>query len=441
MTNISSFTVANRGVHRITRYSLPNFGPLPAKRLPAGAVVAHIDIDAFYAQVEQVDFNLRGIPLIIGAWHDVQNRARGIVATASYEARQFGIRTGMTHHQALQHCPYLVALRINYEKYRSIAAEIRRYLEKVGPQVEGYSMDEFFVLFPDSIPATQSSAASFARHLQKQIEVRFGLTVSIGVASNKSYAKLGSGLKKPSGISVLLGEDVIQTQVHPLLIQTICGIGEKRAKRLNHLGVHTIRDAFDRGKGPFQSLFGPHLGQLMWEAATGRDTSPILESESLPKEYHHLHTLPSPIRDIDKLKAEFMRSVSTVCRRLRQDAVASSKWELYLRFDDPQWEGVPIPFNLQEPSCCDTVVFQQCWQRLRPISQRFIQLGRSFLGTGITALEPNHLKQQVFHLDSPPDPIEWFRAMDECNDTIGESQVMPAPLLQTSHERVHFLEI
>jgi len=164
---MSSTSPIQRGVHRITRYSLPHFGP-DNRRLRSGSLVAHIDIDAFYAQIEQEDFNLRGIPLIVGSWNDPGGQTRGIVAAASYEARQFGIRTGMSHHEATQHCPFVVAFRIHYEKYRAVSHSIHKFLEQKCPTVEGYSMDEFYVQIPDTHCASEQSVFDFVTHLQNK---------------------------------------------------------------------------------------------------------------------------------------------------------------------------------------------------------------------------------------------------------------------------------
>ena len=429
-----------RGVHRITRYSLPGFGN-QTQSLPPGARVAHVDVDAFYAQVEQEDFNLRGVPVIVGAWQEASGRARGIVATASYEARSFGIRTGMTHHEALSRCPYLVALRINYEKYRSISSTLFALLRQQCVEVEAYSMDEFYALLPPSDCHTTRQPETFARTLMKRIRKDLGLTVSIGIAHNKTYAKLGSALRKPAGLSVLTEATVISATVHPLSLDAICGVGLKRAAQLRSIGINTIGDAVKRGKVPFQSIFGPHLGWVLWEAVTGRERSPLRLHDPVPREFHHIHTLQQSTGEAEALKGELMLSINQVCRRLRFHQLAARKWEVYLRFESVCWEGVPIPFTLPELSCCDHIVFKACWHHLQPMLQRFEMLGQRFLGVGITALDPQSPNQQLLHLDTSPDPVAWFQAMDRCNLQTGERQVMPATLLDASQERLHFLEI
>ena len=434
------FLQTDRGVHRITRYSLPNFGE-GQRRLPSESVVLHIDIDAFYAQVEQVDYNLRGIPVIIGAWESDQGAPRGIVATSSYEARQLGIQTGMSHFEARRRCPYLVALRINYEKYRTISCDILQLLQQRFPEVERYSMDEFFARLPACGHANSEHAYRVALTLQRDIETKFSLTTSIGVSTCKTYAKLGSSLRKPTGISILLDPETIRKQVHPLPLQTICGIGASRANQLAKLGLHRIGDAVTRGKGPFQSLFGPHLGQLMWEASVGSEMSPILETEPPPEAYHHIHTLARSTNCSEQLRAEFVRSVFEVCQRMRRRGVRTRRWEIYLRFESPQWEGVTIPLQLKEPSCCDSTILKASWFRLERILIQFQKLGHSFLGIGITALEPETCNQLLLHLDSTPEPDALFHAMDRCNQTTGSPTVSPVLLHQASHERVHFLEI
>jgi len=440
MESFQQIQQLERGVHRITRYSLPNFAGAQ-KRLPKAAWVMHLDVDAFYAQVEQNDYNLRGIPVIVGAWESEEGNARGIVATASYEARAFGIETGMTHHEALQRCPFLIALRINYEKYRSISHSIEQCLRELCPEVERYSMDEFYAMVPKTQKTTARDAHHFATHIQKAIRQQFSLSASIGIAKSKSYAKLGSALQKPGGITVLLEQEVIEKKVYPLSLEHICGVGNKRASKLADLGVYSIADAVVRGKQPFQSLFGPHLGQLMWEAVIGSEISPILEQETDPKEYHHLHTLIQPTRSLDVLKAELVRSIFEVCQRLRRREVAARKWEIYLRFHNAKWEGVSIPVTLTEASSCDSTILQACWKRLSPMAIRFRDLHQSFLGVGITALDPHPRSQLLMPLDNSPEPDALYKAMDKCNANAGQTLVNPALLKEASMDRVHFLEI
>jgi len=247
-------------------------------------------------------------------------------------------------------------------------------------------------------------------------------------------------LRKPNAISILLSSDAIEQNVYPLPVSLICGLGSKRAEKLKRLGVSTIGDAVTKGKGPFQSAFGPHLGELLWEAVTGNEVSPLHEVEEPPKDLHHIHTLSRPTADLDQLKGELMVSVSTVCKRLRFYELATSRWEAYLRFDDQQWEGVPIPIRLPEPSCSDTVVFRHCWQVVNHVANGFLRIGHTFLGAGITAMETTPNTQLMLNLDTKPDPVALHRAMDACNDYAGANCVGLATALTASRERVHFLE-
>jgi DNA polymerase IV len=231
--------------------------------------ILHVDMDAFYASVEQLDNpELRGKPVIVGG-----SSNRGVVAAASYEVRKFGVHSAMPTRQAMQLCPHAICVRPRFERYKAASSTVFKVFHEFTPMVEGLSLDEAFL----DVTASQAafgSAATIAAEIKQRIRERTGLTASVGVAPNKLVAKIASDLRKPDGLVVVTTEEV-HALLDPLSIRRLFGIGNKTAPHLEQLGIRTLKDLREASEAALQPMFGRFASQMRARAA-GIDERPVI---------------------------------------------------------------------------------------------------------------------------------------------------------------------
>lgn len=236
---------------------------------PTPRKIIHLDMDAFYASVEQRDFaHLRGKPLVVGG----DPNGRGVVAAASYEVRKFGVRSAMSCYEARRRCPEVVFVRPRFAVYRQVSADIRKIMLDLTPLVEPLSLDEAY-LDVTGLSAHQGSATLMANELRAQIFERTALTASAGVSFNKMLAKIASDLNKPNGTAIITPNDA-EAFISSLPIERFHGIGKATAKRMHALG---IKNGADLRRMPVARLvheFGKR-GQFYHDIAHGMDMRPV----------------------------------------------------------------------------------------------------------------------------------------------------------------------
>ena len=214
--------------------------------------IIHIDMDAFYASVEQRDHpDLRGKPLAVGG-----SRQRGVVAAASYEARQFGVRSAMASSIALRKCPDLLFVKPRFEVYKAVSAQIRAIFAQFTPLIEPLSLDEAYLDVTDHLP-DQTTATQIARIIKEQIRQETGLTASAGVSYNKFLAKLASDYRKPDGLFVIKPHQGLSF-VESLTVGQFHGIGRVTAQKMNQLGIFTGLDL----RGQSEAFLIRHFGKV-----------------------------------------------------------------------------------------------------------------------------------------------------------------------------------
>ncbi len=227
--------------------------------------IIHIDMDAFYASVEQRDFpELRGKPLVVGG----DPSGRGVVAAASYEIRKFGVRSAMSCYEARKRCPDAVFVRPRFEVYRAVSAEIRKIMLSLTPHVEPLSLDEAY-LDVTGLPVHQGSATLMANWLRARILAQTGLTASAGVSFNKMLAKIASDINKPNGTAIITPADAAAF-ISTLPIERFHGIGKATAKRLHEMGISNGADLRRTPAAVLVYEFGKR-GQFYHDIAHGRD--------------------------------------------------------------------------------------------------------------------------------------------------------------------------
>lgn len=231
--------------------------------------ILHADFDAFYASVEQLDDpELRDKPVVVGG----SPEGRGVVASASYEARKFGVRSAMPMRTAFRLCPDAVRVGSNFDRYRDVSRKVMAIFHDITSLVEPLSLDEAYLDVTQSVTDSLSSQ-SIAAALKKRVKAELGLTISVGVACTKSVAKIASDMDKPDGLTVVApGQE--QAFLHPLAVGKLWGVGPKTAERLNREGIETIGDLAQRTEEWMRQRFGSN-GAHMRRLALGQDNSEV----------------------------------------------------------------------------------------------------------------------------------------------------------------------
>lgn len=232
--------------------------------------ILHIDMDAFFAAVEEKRHpELRGKPVVIGGSGDPTKR--GVVSTASYEARRYGIHSAMPLQTAYKLCPHAIFLPVDYEEYARVSSTIKELLKETSTFMEDVGIDEAFL----DISEIQKPSERLATEIKERIKARTGLTCSIGIAPNKLLAKMASDLQKPDGLTILTSDD-IESRIWPLPVRKLWGVGPKTEGYLKGMSIHTVGDL---ARIPLERLieyFGPSYGNYLHDASHGIDNTPLI---------------------------------------------------------------------------------------------------------------------------------------------------------------------
>ncbi|MBI2268390.1 MAG: DNA polymerase IV [Candidatus Blackburnbacteria bacterium] len=247
----------------------------------SGRVVLHVDMDAFFAAIEERDSpQFNGKPIIVGA--DPKNGfGRGVVSTANYEARKYGIKSAMPISWAYKACPSAIFLPVNFKRYNEVSESIICQLKSFGYKTEQMSIDEAYIEMTNDkcqMP-NYEVAIRLAGEIKKQIKIKEKLTCSVGIGPNKLIAKVASDFKKPNGLTVVEPQN-IQKFLDPMSVRVLPGIGPKTAEALNQMGIVTVKDLRGTYLYKLTDRFGVS-GNHIWEMAHGKDDRPIEETHTV----------------------------------------------------------------------------------------------------------------------------------------------------------------
>jgi DNA polymerase-4 len=290
--------------------------------------IIHIDMDAFYASVEQRDNpEYRGKPLIVGGPPEGRG---GVVATASYEARKFGIHSAMPSKKALQQCPEAIFIRPRFEAYKAVSKKIREIFHRYTDLVEPLSLDEAFL---DVTADRQGigSALDIAAFIKKSIKEELELTASAGVSINKFLAKIASDMKKPDGLT-FIGPSAIASFMEKLPVEKFFGVGKVTAAKMKEMGLHTGRDVKALPEAELMKSFGKN-GRFFYQIVRGIDDRPVepnRETKSLSAE----DTFPVDLTSFAEMKQELNRIAQTVSDRLQHYGLKGRTVSIKVRYSD-----------------------------------------------------------------------------------------------------------
>ncbi len=283
--------------------------------MSAARAILHVDMDAFYASVEQRDRpELRGQPLIVGGTSN-----RGVVAAASYEVRVFGVRSAMPIREALRRCPHAICVRPRMTVYREVSHQVFAIFHEYTPVVEGLSLDEAFLDVTASL-ALKGDAVTIARSIKEQIRAKTQLAASVGVAPNKLVAKIASDLEKPDGLTVVTSAN-LHAVLDPLSVRRLPGLGRKLGERVEAAGVATLGELRSASDTVLWPIFGRD-SQRMRDRASGIDERPVM-SEWDEKSISAEETFFTDLGDHGRMQAEILRLADRASQRMRAQNLAA----------------------------------------------------------------------------------------------------------------------
>jgi DNA polymerase IV len=289
--------------------------------------ILHIDMDAFYASVEQRDNpQLRGLPVAVGG----SPQQRGVVAAASYEARAFGVRSAIPMSRAVRLCPSLVIVRPDVARYKAASQTVFEIFRHVTPLVEPLSLDEAYLDVTENAWG-ETLGQSVARRLKAEIKDATGLTASAGVAPNKFLAKIASGWKKPDGLTVIAPERVEQF-LHKLPVDALWGVGPVTAQRLRERGIQKLIDVRAVDPAVLREAVGSHAEWLR-QLADGIDDRPVEPNQSA-KSSGTENTFATDLTDIGEIRREIDEMARDGAAWLERKALCCRTVTIKVRYDD-----------------------------------------------------------------------------------------------------------
>ena len=380
--------------------------------------ILHVDMDAFFVEVERLDDpTLVGIPVVVGG-----DAARGVVASASYEARRHGVRSAMPMGMAKRICPSLRVVPPRHNRYHEMSVQVFELFRDVTPLVQGLSLDEAF-LDVSGLRHRHATGAEIASIIRSQIRGRLALPASVGVSTTMFLSKLASQRAKPDGVFVVsAGQE--KAFLSELPVQDLWGVGAATQASLTQLGVETVGELAAVPEATLRRRVGDSVGVHLRQLALGRDersVTPDGGAKSLSAE----QTYGSDISGIDTITAELLRHSDRVGYRLRRAGLAGRTVSIKVRFSD--FETVSRSVTLESATDVARDIFQAARQMLERVdlADRPVRL----LGVGVTGLTSDPEPRQL----AVDRPARWDDLADAVHDVrrrFGHDAVEPARLRQ-----------
>ena len=379
--------------------------------------ILHVDMDAFYASVEERDRpELVGKPVIVGG-----TGGRGVVAAANYVVRRYGVRSAMPMGEALRRCPHAVCIRPRMARYQEVSQEVFAIFHDLTPLVEGLSLDEAFLDFTGS-ERLLGGAETVGTEIRRRIRSQTRLAASVGIASNKLLAKIASDLGKPDGMFKIAAADVHRI-LDPLPVERLFGIGAKTLPTVQAAGIHTFGELRHADEAALWRAFGKH-GRIMRDRAAGIDDRPVLADRD-EKSISAEETYGTDIADPVVLQRELLRLADRTGSRLRTQSLAAACVTVKIRRSD--FVTYTRQRTFHPPSQDTSLIYRQAaalldeWRRVQPGS------ALRLLGVGVSDLAP--LRQPDLFAAGEPQDSRLDHAVDDIRRRFGKSMLTRASLL------------
>ena len=382
----------------------------------------HVDLDAFFASVEQLlNPEIRGLPVIVAGVG-----RRGVVSAASYEARAFGVRSAMPTAVARQRCPQGIFVQPRSNEYGRLSDDVMAILRSITPEVEPVSIDEAFIAV-DGIRRLHGDALTVAQLIRRRVKIETGLTISVGVATTKFLAKIASDLSKPDGLLVVAPGDELAF-LHPLPARRLWGVGPKTMEKLDRIAVHTIGDI---AALPFEALchaVGRAAGEHLHALSHNVDPRSVVVQRNA-KSIGNEETFSYDLHTRDAINRELLRLATKVAGRLRASEVAASVVTVKLRFED--FTTITRSRTLHEASQQSAQVVAIARELVADID---VARGVRLLGVHCSVLtQPSSEHQGTFDLAAPAFDERQARidsVVDAVRAKFGRDAVEPAALVR-----------
>lgn len=390
--------------------------------------ILHVDMDAFYASVAVRDNpHLRGRPVIVG-----HGGGRGVVLSATYEARALGVRSAIPVAAAMRMAPHAVLVEPEHHRYAEVSASVMSIFHDVTPQVEPLSLDEAFL---DVAGAYRlfGGPVEIARLIRRRVHEELAITCSVGISVNKLIAKLASDSCKPDGLMVVPADGIIDF-LHPLPVRRLWGVGETTASALHRVGINTVADLAAIPVDTLAHVLGDsaahHLAELAW-GRDDRDVSPHEPEKSIGAEV----TFAADQSDPELLKAELLRLSDRVARRLRAARLQGKTVTIKIRFED--FTTITRARTMSEPTDVARQVYAVA---LRLFNALHIERARVRLvgvrATGLSETTDAGRPAALF-ADAVDDWSALERAADRALERFGNDAIRPARLLAEPSSATH----
>jgi DNA polymerase-4 len=391
----------------------------PAPRDDSTCTVLHVDMDAFYASVELLGKPmLRGKPVIVGG-----SGSRGVVLSATYEARAFGVRAAMPMTRARRLCPQAVVIPPDHRRYARVSSGVMEIFRSVTSAVEPLSLDEAF-LDVSGARRRHGGPTEIAELLRARVHDEQGITCSVGGAPSKFVAKVASAHAKPDGLLMIPAESVVAF-LHPLPVGALWGVGPRTEEQLHSLGVRTVADVAHLPRTVLRRALGTAAGDHLADLAWGRDTREVV---SAPRERSigSEHTFAGDVDDPDVIAKHLLAQCDRVAARLRAAGWAGRTVSLKIRFAD--FTTITRSRTLPEPTDVGKQIYAVAADLYRALGLQRARL--RLVGVRMEKLQPAQTAVHQIALDEPD--AGWREAetaVDRAVARFGDGAVRPARLL------------
>ncbi len=394
----------------------------PAPEDDSTCTVLHVDMDAFYASVELLSRPmLRGKPVIVGG-----SGSRGVVLSATYEARAFGVRAAMSMGRAQRLCPQAVIISPDHRRYARVSSGVMEIFRSVTSAVEPLSLDEAFLDISGSV-RRHGSPTAIAELLRAQVHDEQGITCSVGGAPSKFVAKVASAHAKPDGLLMIPAESVVAF-LHPLPVGALWGVGPKTEEQLNSLGVRTVADVAHLPREVLRRALGSAAGEHLADLAWGRDTREVVNAVR-ERSVGNEHTFAGDVDDPEVIAKHLLALSDNVAARMRAAGWVGRTISIKIRFAD--FTTITRSRTIDEPTDVGRDIYEVAASLYQKLGLQRARL--RLVGVRMEKLQPAESASHQIALDEPA--AGWREAesaVDAAVARFGKGVVRPASLLDIS---------